>query len=80
MKELKLPFRLLADEKGEVAKKFGVYTEEYGGVAKRSVFLVDEKGKIAYLNAKYSVKDEADLETLLRAMKEERKGESGGGM
>jgi hypothetical protein len=36
---------------------------------------VDERGKIAFLNGKYSVRDDADLGALLQALK----GKPGGG-
>ncbi len=46
-----LPFPLLSDTKGEVAKKYGVYVQKnmygkkYWGI-KRTTFVIDEKGKI----------------------------------
>ena len=40
-----LTFRLLADEDGEVIKRYGV--DLAFGVAKRKSFLIDSKGKIA---------------------------------
>jgi peroxiredoxin Q/BCP len=41
----KLTFRLLADEDGEVIKRYGVSLAF--GIAKRKSFLIDSKGKIA---------------------------------
>jgi len=61
-----------------VAKRFGVHTEKYGGVAARSVFLVDERGKVLYADPEYSVKDEADFEALRRAVRAPA-GEAPGG-
>ena len=40
-----LTFRLLADEDGEVIKRYGV--DLAFGIAKRKSFLIDSKGKIA---------------------------------
>lgn len=44
-----LHFPLLADfePKGEVARKFGVYREQ-GGVTERALFVVDDKGVVAW--------------------------------
>jgi peroxiredoxin Q/BCP len=41
----KLTFRLLADEDGEVIRRYGV--DLAFGIAKRKSFLIDSKGKIA---------------------------------
>jgi peroxiredoxin Q/BCP len=41
----RLTFRLLADEDGEVIKRYGV--DLAFGIAKRKSFLIDSKGKIA---------------------------------
>jgi peroxiredoxin Q/BCP len=38
---------LLADEGGGVSKAYGVHSDRFG-VAKRTVFIVDEAGRIAY--------------------------------
>jgi peroxiredoxin Q/BCP len=67
-KEHKLPFTLLADENGEIAKKFGVPTRAGGEVkvkvdgkdevlkrgvtASRWTFVIGKDGKIAYKNDK----------------------------
>jgi len=74
-KEHKLPFTLLADEKGEVAKKFGVPVNK-GGTAKykidgkelsfergvttsRWTFVIDKDGKIAHKNEKVAAADDS---------------------
>ena len=71
----KLNFALLADEKGEVAKAFGVPTGK-GGVAKAKIddkeqeftraltikrwtFVVDKAGKIAYKNAEVKAAEDS---------------------
>jgi thioredoxin-dependent peroxiredoxin len=63
-KEHKLPFTLLADSKGEVAKSFGVpmtgpgkakakvELEERGATIKRWTFVIGKDGKIAYMDNK----------------------------
>ena len=66
---MKLPYPILADADGKVAKRWGVYLDKYGGIAARSVFLLDEKGKVAYADPEYSLKDDADHDALLKAVK-----------
>ncbi|MFP4545272.1 MAG: redoxin domain-containing protein [Methanomassiliicoccales archaeon] len=50
--KLRIPFRLLADEEGEVSRLYGVYLEEEMGMLKRmanrAVFLIDQEGTIRY--------------------------------
>jgi peroxiredoxin Q/BCP len=51
-----LPFSLLSDNQKEVAKKYGVLG--FGGlVAKRITFIIDTKGKIAWIFPKVDVKN-----------------------
>jgi thioredoxin-dependent peroxiredoxin len=74
-KEHKLPFTLLADEKGEVAKKFGVPVNK-GGTAKAKIdgkelsfdrgvttsrwtFVIDKDGKIAHKNEKVAAAEDS---------------------
>jgi peroxiredoxin Q/BCP len=74
-KHEKLNFTLLADEKGEVAKAFGVTTKK-GGTFKKKIedkdeefvraitidrwtFVIGKDGKIAYKNPKVSAKDDS---------------------
>ncbi len=50
-KEMDVPFPILSDFNKEAAKAFGVLQEDFfglHGVAKRSVFVVDGDGRIAY--------------------------------
>jgi peroxiredoxin len=49
----KLPFVILSDYTRETIKKYDVFHEDYAGlkgytVAKRSVFILDEEGKLQY--------------------------------
>jgi peroxiredoxin Q/BCP len=69
----KLPFTLLADEKGEVAKAFGVPVGKGGTIKfkdppleatrgvtiQRWTFVIDKDGKILYKNDKANVRDDA---------------------
>ncbi|HTO91531.1 MAG TPA: peroxiredoxin [Candidatus Sulfotelmatobacter sp.] len=66
-----LPFRLASDHDHAVAKKYGSYMAEYG-YNKRTVFLVDKKGKIAYIDMTYSPRDSVSfmkLEGAIKALK-----------
>jgi peroxiredoxin Q/BCP len=81
----KLPFTLLADEKGEIAKAFGVpfgkggefnvkdlnYTAKRGVTIQRWTFIIDKDGKIAYKNEKANAGKDAQqvLEALDRLEK-----------
>ena len=67
----KLPFTLLADEKGEIAKAFGVpfgkggeykvkdldYTAKRGVTIQRWTFIINKQGKIAYKATANPAKD-----------------------
>ena len=81
-KEHKLPFTLLADEKGEVAKAFGVPTSKGGTVkqkiadkeetlergltAQRWTFVIDKSGKIVHKETK--VKAAEDSKAILEVV------------
>jgi len=62
-----LPFRLLSDHSHAVAKIYGSLNEKtlYN---KRTVFVIDKHGKIAYANLSYSVADLQDFEKLRAAL------------
>ena len=63
-----LPFRLASDHNHAVAKKYGSYGEEYG-YNKRTVFVVDRSGKIAYEDLAYSPRDSVSFMKLQGALK-----------
>jgi len=65
---LDLPFPLLADPDGRCARAFGVFADLHGGIAKRSMFVLDEEGVVAYVDESYDLKTDADLEALLAAL------------
>ena len=54
--KLLLPFPLLSDPEGELARLFGLWNEREG-VAAPSIVVIDQSGKVRYL---YSGKDVAD--------------------
>jgi glutaredoxin-dependent peroxiredoxin len=67
-----LPFTLVSDYGGKVAKQYDSWNDEYG-MCKRTVFLIDNQGKIAYRDLEYSVKDQKDFEDLKKALSDLKK-------
>lgn len=62
-----LPFRLLSDHAHAVAKLYNSFNEK-SLYNKRTVFVVDKQGKIAYANMAYSVADLQDFNKLKDAL------------
>jgi peroxiredoxin Q/BCP len=72
-KEHMLPFTLLADEKGEIARAFGVpfnaksgtaktpggETVTRGGTAQRWTFVIDKSGKVVHVNQKVNAAEDS---------------------
>lgn len=67
-----LPFTLVSDYGGKVAKQYDSWNDQYD-MCKRTVFLIDNKGKIAYRDLEYSVKDQKDFEDLKKALADLKK-------
>ena len=63
-----LPFRLAADHDHAVAKRYGSYNEA-SGYNRRTVFVVDERGKIVYEDLAYSARDSVSFDKLRSALK-----------
>lgn len=66
-KQQNFPFKLLSDHFHEVGRLYNSYDAERG-FNKRTVFVIDKKGRIAYKNMNYSVADEADYISLKEAL------------
>lgn len=64
---LHLPFKLLSDHAHLVAKLYQSYNEK-SMYNRRTVFVVDKKGRISYLNMGYSVGDSNDFDRLKTAL------------
>ncbi|MFN8429717.1 MAG: redoxin domain-containing protein [Spirosomataceae bacterium] len=68
----KLPFPLLSDFNKEVSAAYGSQYEEFvlglKGVAKRSAFVIDEEGKIAYAEVLESAGDIPNFENVKAAL------------
>ncbi len=62
-----LPFKLLSDHNHEVAKAYGSYNEK-SMMNKRTVFVVDKKGNLGYVDLEYSVRDNEDFNRLKEAL------------
>ena len=67
-----LPFTLASDYGGKVAKQYDSWNDEYG-MCKRTVFLIDNQGKVVYRDLEYSVKDQKDFEDLKKALADLKK-------
>ena len=63
-----LPFRLAADHNHEVAKRYGSFNDA-NGYNRRTVFVIDKSGKIAYADLAYSARDAASFDKLRAALK-----------
>ncbi|MFI5371094.1 MAG: redoxin domain-containing protein [Candidatus Eisenbacteria bacterium] len=66
-----LPFRLASDHKHLVAKEYGSYLESVG-YNRRTGFVIDKQGKVAYMDMTYSPRDSVSfgkLQTALRGMR-----------
>ena len=64
-----LTYNLLADfhPKGEVAKKYGAWREN-DGISERALFIVDKKGKVAYVDI-HDISDQPDNEDLFDVLR-----------
>jgi peroxiredoxin len=70
-KALDLPFKLLSDHAHAVAKLYNSFNEK-SMYNRRTVFIIDKQGRIAYTNTEYSVADSKDLEQLRTALEATR--------
>jgi glutaredoxin-dependent peroxiredoxin len=69
----RLPYPILSDYKREVIKRYGIESENFAGlngyvVAKRSIFLLDEKGIIRYLWVSDDPSVEPNYEEIQKAL------------
>jgi len=62
-----LPFTLASDYSGKIARLYESWNEERN-FCKRTVFLIDNDGRVAYRDLEYSVKDDADFLDLKEAI------------
>lgn len=62
-----LPFRLASDHDHAVAKQYGSFNEA-NGYNRRTVFVVDRKGKVAYTDMAYSTRDSVSFVKLRVAL------------
>ncbi len=66
-KELGVKYSILSDFHRQVIPLYGEYNDK-AGIAKRSVFVIDKKGKIAY-KREYEAKDMPDLDEAIEVIK-----------
>ncbi|MEX1138853.1 MAG: redoxin domain-containing protein [Bacteroidota bacterium] len=62
-----LPFRLLSDHRHEVARAYESFNEQTN-FTRRTIFVVNAKGEIAYTDMDYSLADTSDFERLKKAL------------
>ena len=67
-KQLNLPFKLAADHLHKVARAYNSYNEKYGW-NKRTVYVIDNQGKIAYIDLEYKARDLNSFNKLQDALK-----------
>ena len=63
-----LQFKLISDHRHKTAAQYNSYNADQG-FNHRTVFLIDKKGKIAYLDLHYSVRDSKSFDKLKEALK-----------
>lgn len=69
VQKLDLPFRLLSDPRGELAKRLGLWNEEEG-VAEPTIVVLDRTGTVRYLySGGKDFSDRPPLEDLFKALK-----------
>jgi peroxiredoxin len=66
-KNLNLPFTLLSDHSHKIARRYNSFMED-AGYNKRTVFVINSTGKIAYCDLNYSVRDSKSFEQLKAAL------------
>lgn len=72
-----LPFSLIADENGSVARQFGVWDQERG-LAKRITFIIDPTGIIRFVDQKVNVATHGeDLVKVLKSLQKDNREEEG---
>lgn len=62
-----LPFKLVSDHSHSTAKTYNSYNDK-SMMNKRTVYLIDKQGKIAYIDLEYSVRDDEDFNKLKAAI------------
>jgi peroxiredoxin Q/BCP len=62
-----LPFRLVSDHRHQTAQAYSSYNDATG-FNRRTVYVIDKSGKIAYIDPKYSVRDANSFDKLKAAL------------
>lgn len=62
-----LPFRLLSDHRHDMARAYESFNEQ-SNYTRRTVFVINPRGEIAYKDLEYSVADSLDFERLKQAL------------
>lgn len=67
-KHHELPFPLVSDHRHEAARAYASYNEA-SGYNRRTIYVVDKAGKIAYIDPAYSTRDSVSFVKLREALK-----------
>jgi peroxiredoxin len=67
-KHHKLPFPLVSDHRHEAARAYGSFNEATG-YNRRTIYVIDKTGKIAYIDPAYSTRDSVSFVKLREALK-----------
>ena len=67
-KQQNFPFKMVSDHLHKVAHTYNSYAEGYGW-NKRTVFVIDKNGKIAYIDLQYKARDLNSFNKLQEALK-----------
>ena len=70
-RSLGLPFRLLSDPKQEISKKYG--SADLDGHNRRTVYVVDRKGTVAYTDLRFGALDPKAYSRLKMAVRDARR-------
>lgn len=71
-RELRLPFRLLSDPDGAVARRYGAWDDTWN-LARRVTFIVDRAGRIRFVDAGgLAIDTNRTLDALRRLAREKR--------
>ncbi len=62
-----LPFRLLSDHSHDIARAYESFNEQTN-YTRRTIFVINTKGEVAYMDMEYSVADSLDFERLKHAL------------
>lgn len=67
-KQMNFPFKMVSDHLHKVARIYNSFNET-NGYNKRTIFVIDKQGKIAYIDLAYKARDQESFKKLQEALK-----------